>query len=173
MFFYRKNNFSFQQSAKDFRWCCFIALLIHRQLDVSQCRTLAFSLLQLSLYSCHQELDFLVIEFSQYSYSICMFWLLCDVVFLKLIILSYMFHRDLGNSNLSGQLVPELAKLEHLRYLWVLCKCSILLGLHFSFFMASHTKGILIVKLAFHLPHIMSVSHMLNRPFIVQGALQE
>ncbi|KAI9079466.1 hypothetical protein K1719_038548 [Acacia pycnantha] len=26
-------------------------------------------------------------------------------------------HRDLGNSNLSGHLVPELGKLEHLQYL--------------------------------------------------------
>lgn len=28
--------------------------------------------------------------------------------------------RDLGNSNLSGFLVPDLGKLEHLQYLWVL-----------------------------------------------------
>lgn len=30
------------------------------------------------------------------------------------------FRRDLGNSNLSGHLVPELGKLEHLQYLYVL-----------------------------------------------------
>lgn len=61
------------------------------------------------------------------------FWLLSLLLNLKLYLcmpfiiadlkltLDYHFDRDLGNSNLSGHLVPELGKLEYLQYLWVSC----------------------------------------------------
>lgn len=48
---------------------------------------------------------------------LCMLFMIAD---LKLT-LGYHLDRDLGNSNLSGHLVPELGKLEYLQYLWVSC----------------------------------------------------
>jgi len=39
----------------------------------------------------------------------------------RVIFLAHFMLRDLGNLNLSGRLVPELGKLEHLQYLLILC----------------------------------------------------
>lgn len=56
------------------------------------------------------SLSYLLLNLKLY---LCMLFIIAD---LKLT-LGYHFDRDLGNSNLSGHLVPELGKLEYLQYL--------------------------------------------------------
>ena len=58
------------------------------------------------------------------------------------------FYKDLGNSNLSGHLVPKLGKLEHLQYLYVLSLtvlCSYIWNAHIFVSLVYHCFFILLI----------------------------